>query len=169
LIYFIKSKYPEKKVYEKGIHTILFHSERENPNAKIINATLRNKVNDKIKKESAFEALLVNENNFITEGSRSNIFFVKKDKVYTAPAGEVLIGVTRSKVVQICKELNIEVVEEHVSVEELDNMDGAFMTGTSVSVLPITTIDDRKYNSIDNKIIKTISNEYKKDMEGKNR
>ncbi len=165
LAYFIKSYYPEKEVYENGIHTILFNIVRENPNAKIVNMSFKERVKKELEDKNAFEALLVNEDGYITEGSRSNIFFVIDDKVYTAPEGEVLQGITREKVLKVSKELGIEIIKRNIHIDELKNLDGAFMTGTSVNVLPIRTIDEIKLDSVNNKIIKEISLRYINDME----
>ncbi|WP_425448930.1 aminotransferase class IV [Dethiothermospora halolimnae] len=162
--YFIKSNYPSKEIYERGIHTILYNSERDNPNVKIIKDNFRKVINEKLKKEDAFEALLVNEEGYITEGSRSNIFFVKDNKVYTALGKKVLLGITRMKIMEVCKRFNIEVIETDIHENNIDKYDGAFMTGTSVNVLPIATIDSRKYNSVNNNIIRKISEGYLDDM-----
>ncbi|WP_243414742.1 aminotransferase class IV [Sporosalibacterium faouarense] len=160
LIYFIHSNYPEDYIYRKGIHTILYYSERENPNVKVVNADLRQKVNLRIKEEKAYEAILVNEDGFMTEGSRSNIFFVQENKIYTAPSGDVLLGITRSEILQICKDINIDVIEENVHVDRLREFNGVFMTGTSVGVLPVSTINDIRYPSVSNKVIEAVSREY---------
>lgn len=160
LIYFMKSNYPEASVYQSGIHTILINSQRENPNVKKLNVELRKIANIRIKEEGAYEAIFVNEEGFITEGSRSNIFFVKDKKVYTAPSGKVLLGITRKKIIQGCNKLCIDVIEKNIHVDELGKLDGAFMTGTSVNVLPISTIDKKSYKSVANDTIKGISNEY---------
>ncbi|RKD32945.1 aminotransferase class IV [Thermohalobacter berrensis] len=164
LIFFIKSYYPERELYKRGIHTILYKGKRKNPNIKSVNEEFKRKVKEKLKEKKAFEALLVDENNNITEGSRSNVFFVKGEKVYTAPSSKVLLGITRSHIVGICKKLGIEIIERPIAVEELDKFDGAFITGTSVNVLPITVIDNRKYTSVINPIISKISNEYVKEV-----
>lgn len=160
IIYFIRSSYPEKEMYESGIHTILYYLERENPNAKIVNNEIRKRINEEIKKQKAYEALLVNNKDYITEGSRSNMFFVKGSRVYTAPPGDVLLGITRNEIMKICKEENIHVVEEEIHQESLKSLDGAFMTGTSVNVLPITTINNIELHSTSNPIIKRISEGY---------
>lgn len=162
--YFIKSTYPKKEVYDKGIHTITYKEERDNPNAKVINNSMRQAVGEELKKENAFEALLVNENNCVTEGSRSNIFFVKENCVYTAANKKVLMGITREKIMEICKKLNITIKEEELCKNDLNNIEGAFMTGTSVNVLPISSIDFIKLNSVDNELIKIIGRSYKKMM-----
>lgn len=108
LAYFIESYYPSEEVYKEGIHTILYDFERVNPNAKVLNISFKEDVKNKLKEEKAFEALLVNKEGYITEGSRSNMFFVRGDKVYTAPSGEVLLGVTRKHIVEVCEKLNIK-------------------------------------------------------------
>ncbi len=76
-IYFITSNYPNNAQYADGVHTILYEAERENPNAKVIAKSFRDAVNKSIKEANAYEAILVNQNKEITEGSRSNMFFVK--------------------------------------------------------------------------------------------
>ncbi|QZY55987.1 aminotransferase class IV [Crassaminicella profunda] len=163
-VYFIKSHYPTKDIYEKGIHTILYDSERENPNAKVINTSFREHVNQRIKEENAFEALLVNKEGTITEGSRSNMFFVKGEEVLTAPAADVLLGVTRKRIMKVCKDLNIPVREKAISIKDIDSLDGAFMSGTSVNVLPIRSIDQTYLDAADNKLIMKISKGYIQEM-----
>jgi branched-chain amino acid aminotransferase len=160
LVYFIKSFYPPRNYYEEGIHTTLFHYERKNPNAKVLVTSFKDEVAKRLKEKEAFEALLVSKDGYIPEGSRSNMFFVKGEKVYTAPKGDVLLGITRKHIFEVCENLNIKVIEENIHVGDLDKLDGAFMSGTSVNVLPITTIDHIKLNSVNNKIIKEINNAY---------
>ncbi|MCF6464899.1 aminotransferase class IV [Clostridium sp. Cult2] len=164
LAYFIKSFYPPEEYYKKGIHTILFHYERENPNAKIQMASFREEVVKELEEKNAFEALLVNKGGYIPEGSRSNMFFVKEDKLYTAPRGDVLLGITRKYIFQVCEELNVKIVEENIHIDDLKRLDGAFMSGTSVNVLPISTVDGIKLNSVNNQIIKEVNNAYVRKM-----
>ncbi|MEJ8555411.1 aminotransferase class IV [Tepidibacter sp. Z1-5] len=162
IIFCIKSYYPDKQMYEKGISTILYHSEREKPNAKVGNNKLREKINNELKFKNAFEALLVNKEGLITEGSRSNMFFVKGEVIYTAPSQNVLLGVTRNIVVDICKKLNIKIKENCIYENDIYCLDGAFMTGTSVNVLPIKNIEKCNLNSNCNSIISKIIKEYDK-------
>jgi branched-chain amino acid aminotransferase len=164
LAYFIKSFYPPDEYYRDGIHTILFHHERENPNAKVLKSSFKEEVANKLEENNAFEALLVNKDGYITEGSRSNMFFVKEKKIYTAPKGAVLLGITRQHIMGVCKELNIEVVEENIHVDDLQTLNGAFMSGTSVNVLPISTIDNIKLDSVNNHIIRKVANGYENKM-----
>ena len=161
-VYYVVSSYPEAELYEKGAHTILYEAERDNPNVKVIAATFRERVNESIKNADAYEALLVNNRGEITEGSRSNVFFVKDDTFYTAPAGDVLVGITRNRIIQLCLKLGYKVMEEPVSINFLENIDGLFLTGTSPKVLPVATVDNRKYNSSENSAIKAVHDAYNK-------
>lgn len=160
LAYNIESFYPPQEYYIKGIHTTLFHHERENPNAKVLVSSFKEEVARVLKEKEAFEALLVNKSGYVLEGSRSNIFFVKGDKVYTAKASDVLLGITRKYIFDVCKKLNIKLVEESIHIDDLKNLDGAFMSGTSVNVLPISSIDNTTLNSVSNSLIKEISKAY---------
>lgn len=163
-LYFMKSFYPPKDIYKKGINTILYKSERKNPHAKTLNKELRQGVNEKMKEKNAFEALLVNYNNQITEGSRSNVFFARDNILYTPPGSKVLLGVTRTKILELCKLNNIQVVERNISTLDLEGYDGGVITGTSVNVLPIRSIEDIILDSPDIDIIQRLINIYEEDI-----
>jgi branched-chain amino acid aminotransferase len=160
MAYFIRSSYPTPEQYETGVHGILLREERNNPNAKVVNSGYKERVAAALAEANAYEALLVNREGEITEGSRSNIFFVRNGKVLTAPKGNVLIGITREYVFDLCKNLGIEIIEEPISVSMLGEMDGAFMTGTSPKILPISTIDDMSFSSPKNPVIKALISSY---------
>ncbi len=97
LLYFIKSTYPSKEDYINGVSAVLFHTERENPNAKALNSNYRHLINQRLKETGVYEVILVNEKNSMTEGSRSNLFIICEGCLYTPPAKDVLIGITRKK------------------------------------------------------------------------
>lgn len=159
-VYYVLSNYPEARMYEEGVDTILCRAERDQPNAKLIAADFRAKVNRRIEKSNVYEALLVNNQGQITEGSRSNTFFVKDDTFYTAPEEDVLVGITRSRIIQLCRELGYRVVEGHINVDFLNSIDGLFLTGTSPKVLPIATVDEHNYRSSENHAIRAIHDAY---------
>lgn len=160
MAYFIHSSYPAPEDYIKGVRTILLSEERTNPNAKVVNSSFKERVAAALDSAKAYEALLVNSKNEITEGSRSNMFFIKDGKVLTAPKGNVLIGITRVCVFELCKNLGIEIIEKPISTSMLREMDGVMMTGTSPKLLPISTIDDMNFNSAGNPIIKALIKGY---------
>lgn len=160
MAYFIHSSYPAAEEYKKGVHAVLLREERSNPNAKVVNDRFKERVAKALADTGAYEALLVNSRNEITEGSRSNLFFVKNNVVYTAPKDSVLIGITRVCVFELCEKQGIKIEETPINVSMLKDMDGVFMTGTSPKLLPISTIDDMHFGSTDNPVIKSLMKGY---------
>ncbi|KKE80186.1 D-amino-acid transaminase [Oceanobacillus caeni] len=80
----------------------------------------------------------------ITEASSSNVFIVKDGEVYTHPANHyILNGITRRKVISICKDLQIKVNEETFTVQDLFSADEVFVTATKLDVVPILKVDDK--------------------------
>lgn len=165
LFYFIESHYPSKEQFKTGVHTVTAKIHRNNPNIKALQIHFKEKIAEIIKTSNAFEVILINDDDTISEGSKSNIFFVKSNKLVTSPDEAVLLGVTRSKVIEVCERNGIEVIRRVVNYNELNSFDAAFITGTSNDVLPIKTIDDRIYNSADNEIVQKALKLYLSEME----
>lgn len=152
-IFSVMAYYPTEEMYKDGVKTILYFGERTNPNAKVVDNSFREKVTKEMEAKEAFEAILINKEGFVTEGSKSNIFMVKGDKVYTAPAEGVLLGITRDKIIRACQEINLTVEEREVKYDEIKELDGLFISGTSPKVLPINRVEGIiKFEEIDNKI-----------------
>lgn len=83
-------------------------------------------------------------NDFITEGSHTNFFAVKNNRVITTPLGNyILSGVTRAVVLNLCKENDIYFNEEFINVDDLKNYDEFFITGTTTEITPVVKIDSR--------------------------
>lgn len=159
-IYMMESFYPPENYYEDGIHTILYRHERENPNAKIIASEFRQDVKLVLDREKAFECILVDGNGMLQEGSRSNMFFAKDGKLYTAHSKSVLMGITRQYILKACEDLNIEVVYDNIREDEIENLEGGFMTGTSVNILPISSINNVRLNSTKNILYLELKEKY---------
>ncbi|MCD4731550.1 MAG: aminotransferase class IV [Bacteroidales bacterium] len=159
--YLMKPYVPTLEEYNTGVHTMLLHKERVNPNAKVWNQQMRDHTIMELKKAKAFEGILVNEEGFITEGSRSNIFFVKEGIVYTAPDDLILPGVTRKKVLQLCESKGIEVKRKKIHSSQISSYEAVFLTGTSRKVLPVKTIDIT-YLSVQNDTMLRIIIEFEK-------
>lgn len=155
-VYFIPSYYPEPHVYESGVATILYHIERENPNAKVLNRSLKERIALLREETGSYEAILVNRQHLITEGSRSNVFFVKDNKVITAKSNAVLEGITRQKIMEMMKVHKIDFVERDIHASEIKDFEGAFLTGTSINILPICKIDDDLFNSSSSSLIEAM-------------
>jgi branched-chain amino acid aminotransferase len=146
LVYYIEPIYPSAEQYRKGVKGILYSAERKDPESKVINHKLRSSIYHRLIHEGGYEALLVNENNMITEGSRSNIFFLKGEALVTAPDNLILNGITRKYILEICREYRIKVEFACVMVEDISQYDAVFMTGTSPMVLPFYCIDKILFN-----------------------
>lgn len=164
LAFFIKHSYPSDEEYRKGIEVILFRGMRRNPNAKIIDWKFRESVNKAIRENHAYEALLVNQDGAITEGSRSNVFFIEGEKVCTPPLKEVLPGVTRRQVISICNELSIPFQEKEIKASDIENIDALFISGTSPKILPVSLVDGKPF-STDNPVLKRLMEAYNKKIE----
>lgn len=108
-----------------------------------VNATLA-------KTESALagfdEALMLDSQNHIVEGSGENIFIVRNGKVITPPeSDDILVGITRDTVITILKqELGVDVIERSIARAELYSADEIFLTGTAAEISPVVEVDKRK-------------------------
>ena len=89
------------------------------------------------------EALLLDTQGFIAEGTGENIFIVKNGSLYTPTLSSALEGITRDTVITIAKDLNVEVVEKNITRDEVYSADEAFFTGTAAEVTPIKELDTK--------------------------
>ena len=161
-LYFIPHQYPKTRDYKEGVKAILFRAERANPNIKATNVDLRSVIAEQLELRFAYEALLVDPMGMITEGSRSNIFWVKDQRLYTAPNNRILPGITREAIVQICMEKNYPLIETEVSLNQLPQMDAVFLTGTSPKVLPVRINEDQVFVSATHPLVQEIMKAYDK-------
>ena len=91
------------------------------------------------------EALLNDMNGFVAEAPGANVFFEKDGKLYTPATGNILPGITRATVIELCQELNIPVEEKLFTTDELKKADAAFFCGTAAEVIGWESIDDVKF------------------------
>jgi branched-chain amino acid aminotransferase len=120
---------------------------------------LRDAADAAIKEKSVFEVLLADRHGNITEGSRSNVFFIKDGELYTPPAAQILKGVTRLKVLEVAEKMGLKIHEEAISAEQALESDAAFISGTSPGVLPISSIEDRSFD-VNDAVLRQIMNNY---------
>ena len=97
-------------------------------------------VNDAISK-GAEEAILMDKNGYISEGSGENLFIVKNSALITPTTDYCLNGITRQSVISIAKNLGYSVEEKNLSFDDLLDADEAFYSGTAVEITPISTVD----------------------------
>jgi branched-chain amino acid aminotransferase len=89
------------------------------------------------------EAILLDDHGHVCEGTGENVFVVKEGVIYTPPqTASILDGINRKSVIQIARDLGIEVVERDVARAELALADEVFLTGTAAELTPMNSIDD---------------------------
>lgn len=117
----------------------------------------------------ADEAIMMDKNGFISEGSGENIFLVKNNIVFTPTIDHCLNGITRQSVIQIANDFDIEVSEKNIKFEELVDADEAFFTGTAVEITPVTTLNGKYINNGKRgKITKKLQEAFQEIISGKN-
>ena len=108
------------------------------------------------------EALLEDMNGNIAEGPGANVFFEKDGHLFTPAGGNILMGITRATVLEICKELDITVTEKICTYSELKKADAAFFCGTAAEVIGWSSIDEYEFPvSWSNTISARIQSAYK--------
>ncbi len=142
--------YPES-LYREGVSAVLV-SVRKPPvdvlDPGIKSANYLNNILARIeaKQAGADEAILLNHDGFLTEGSVSNLFFFKDRTLYTpSPAAGILNGITRQVVLEIARAAAIPVQEDLLPPAALLSADEAFLTNTTYEVMPLRRVDERRY------------------------
>jgi D-alanine transaminase len=145
----VVSAWPQKqmpaKLVEEGVAVAIRPDQRwKHPDIKSVSLLPNVLARQSAKEAGAYEAWLVNDRGFITEGSATNAFIVARDgAILTHPAdSNVLAGVTRANVIMLARKAGYEVGERPFTLAEAKAAPEAFLTGTTVMVLPVTRIDD---------------------------
>ena len=158
--------YPSEGDYQKGVKLVCYKAERPDPHIK--QSAINNKIKEEIsglkQKHNAYEVLLVNQDNEITEGSRSNIFFIQNNGIVSPPSEDILEGITRKKVLTIVDKLGFSYRERRIKLNELQQFDAAFLTGTSPKILPVLHINNIEF-LVSHPVIRTLIMEYNKLIE----
>lgn len=136
---------------KKGIKCMISGFMRANGNAimnkgKICGQYVGSVLAKRMAIKSGFEeALMLDPQGYVAEGTGENIFVVKKDVVRTPPtSGAILSGITRDTAIQLLREQGVEVREEPIARDELYIADEVFLTGTAAEITPVRDIDHRK-------------------------
>ncbi len=133
-----------------GIRTKISSFTRMNVNSFMTKAKVcGNYVNSVLAKQEAIsmgfdEALLLDAEGYVAEGSGENIFAVRGDVIKTPPLTSVLEGITRDSVIQLAADEGLEVREQRFTRDELYTADEVFLTGTAAEITPVREVDKRK-------------------------
>ena len=89
------------------------------------------------------DALMLNHRGYISESTGSCIFFLSKDVIYTPSLdSDILESITRQRIIDICRINDIDIKETHIAYKNIDEMDGAFLCGSMIEIMPITQVDN---------------------------
>ncbi|MBN1949626.1 MAG: aminotransferase class IV [Bacteroidales bacterium] len=146
--YYIPHKYPDAEDYNQGVQVMLHAVSRPDPNLKQVSVSdsIREKLYPVLDSKGIYEALLINQDNLITEGSKSNFFLIHDGKLYTAPDQLVLKGITRHYVLESAKDCGVECLFRKITLDELAAYEAAFICGTSPKILPVRRIEQLNYD-----------------------
>lgn len=140
--------YPPKNAKSVGLDCLLYFGERQIPQAKSLSMFLSTIAYRAACKQDCYDALLVNRYKQITEGTRTNVFFVAKDQpdiVFTPPASQVLSGITRKTFLHALDEAGISWKEEPLQLEHaLNGSFGLLISSTSTTLVPVARIYNPK-------------------------
>jgi branched-chain amino acid aminotransferase len=140
--------YPEE-MYEKGLEIVTVPTTRNSPN--MVNPAIKslnylNNILAKIEANNAGceEAIMLNAQGYIAECTGDNLFILKDGQMFTPPlAAGALYGITRATVIDLARELGIQVSEPNLTRYDVFNADECFLTGTGAEIIPVVKLDGR--------------------------
>ncbi|MDX1628531.1 MAG: branched-chain amino acid transaminase [Fulvivirga sp.] len=136
---------------EKPLNVIVSSYQRPNPKSCHIEAKVSGHYANSLlaaaeaKKRGYDEALLLDVEGYVAEGSVANFFYEKDEVLYTPSLGHILPGITRATIIELAKALNIPVVEKKVTLDEVLEADSAFLVGTAAEVAQVGTLNGVKF------------------------
>lgn len=137
--------FPDKKLYRDGISTVTYEYERAFPHAKTLNMLQSYLAYRKAKEAGAYDALLLDREGRINEGTRTNFFCIKDKTLFSPKEEDILLGVTRKAVLKVAAKHGYEVVQKDIRPADLSEYSGAFLTSTSSKIMPIRSVDDFQF------------------------
>lgn len=138
-----------KHLYETGIDIVTVPTRRNRPDVlspKVKSLNYLNNILVRIEAHMAgvSEALMLNDQGYVAEGSADNVFIYKKGKLYTPPGYiGALEGITRNAIMEIAEDLGYEVKEEPFTRHDVYTAEEVFLTGTAAEVIAVVKVDGR--------------------------
>ena len=132
-----------KKMPKSGIKAITVNLEKPNPEIKSLSYLPNVLALQQAKQQGATEAIIINKNQQVTEGSFSNLFIIR-DNCLLTPKDHILKGITRKEVLELARNNNIKAKQTTISKQQLESADEIFITFTTQGIIPITQINNKK-------------------------
>jgi len=145
--------FPDKKLYRDGVSLDVAHYERVFPHAKTLNMLQSYLAFRGARAKGLYDAILINRDDYITEGTRTNFYTIKEKTIFTPREEQILLGVTRKAVLFVAKKNGFTVQEKDIRLEDLPEYDGAFITSTSSKILPVKRAGGFEYKEIPSEIL----------------
>ena len=158
-------KKPDIKAYKKGLELVTVKTIRGPINVQNPQINSLSKLNCilaciEANKKNADEALMFDINGNVATNNSTHFFFVKNKTVFTSTGKYCVTGITRQKIIDICKKNKIKVKEKNFKLKEVLNADEAFCTGSFAGIVPVNQINKKKYSLKKNPITKELTNFY---------
>ncbi len=159
-------KKPDKRSYNKGLKLVTVKTIRGPINAQNPQINSISKLNCilaciEANKKNGDEALMFDINGNIATNNSTHFFFVKNNTVFTSKGKYCVTGITRLKIIDICKKNKIKVREKNFKLKEVLLADEAFVTGSFAGIVPVNSINNKNFYLNKNPITKKLSNFYK--------
>ncbi len=158
-------KKPDIKAYNKGLKLVTVKTIRGPINVQNPQINSLSKLNCilaciEANKKNADEALMFDINGNVATNNSTHFFFVKNNTVFTSTGKYCVTGITRQKIIDLCKKNKIKVKEKNFKLKEVLNADEAFCTGSFAGIVPVNQINKKKYSIKKNPITKELTNFY---------
>ena len=158
-------KKPDIKAYKKGLKLVTVKTIRGPINVQNPQINSLSKLNCilaciEANKKNADEALMFDINGNVATNNSTHFFFVKNNTVFTSTGKYCVTGITRQKIIDLCKKNKIKVKEKNFKLKEVLNADEAFCTGSFAGIVPVNQINKKKYSLKKNPITKELTNFY---------
>jgi branched-chain amino acid aminotransferase len=144
---------PPPSFYAQGIKTVTYRTQRfadetDATGAKLVNYLISVLAMREARKASAAEALIVDREGQVLEGSTSNVFLLEGSRLVTPPASAgILLGITRHYVFEIARDAGLTVEEETISVERLSRAEEVVITSSIREIVPVVAVDGKAIGS----------------------
>ena len=158
-------KKPDIKAYKKGLKLVTVNTIRGPINVQNPQINSLSKLNCilaciEANKKNADEALMFDIKGNIATNNSTHFFFVKNNTVFTSTGKYCVTGITRKKIIDLCKKNKIQVREKNFKLNEVLKADEAFCTGSFAGIVPVNQINKKKYSLKNNPITKELTNLY---------
>jgi len=158
-------KKPDIEAYKKGLKLVTVKTIRGPINVQNPQINSLSKLNCilaciEANKKNADEALMFDINGNVATNNSTHFFFVKNKTVFTSTGKYCVTGITRQKIIDLCKKNKIKVKEKNFKLKEVLNADEAFCTGSFAGIVPVNQINKKKYSLKKNPITKELTDFY---------